>query len=87
MNGEARPAESCEETDRSIGPRPTVPTSFGKLCGPIGIISLGLALYLPGLGWGLPGTVSWSQDTIAGVRTLGAVGDAVAFAAECAQVL
>jgi len=30
-------------------------------------------LYLPGIGWGLPGTVSWSQDTIAGTRTLGAV--------------
>ncbi len=37
------------------------------------LVGLGLALYLPGLKWGLPATVSWSQDTIAGVRTLGAV--------------
>jgi len=38
-----------------------------------GLTLLGLALYTPGLGWGIPATVSWSQDTIAGVRTLGAV--------------
>ncbi|MCH7596124.1 MAG: glycosyltransferase family 39 protein, partial [Planctomycetes bacterium] len=44
-----------------------------KLSGPILIVALGLALYLPGLRWGLPSVVSWSQDTIAGVRTLGAV--------------
>lgn len=37
------------------------------------IVLGGLALYLPGVRWGLPATVSWSQDTIAGVRTLGAV--------------
>lgn len=41
--------------------------------GAVVIVVLGLALYLPGLRWGLPGTKSWSQDTIAGVRTLGAV--------------
>ncbi len=41
--------------------------------GPIVLIILGLALYLPGLRWGVPGNVSWSQDTIAGFRTLGAV--------------
>ena len=41
--------------------------------GPLSVTLLGLGLYLPGLGWGLPTTVSWSQDTIAGVRTLGAV--------------
>ncbi len=33
---------------------------------------LGALLYAPGLRWGLPATESWSQDTIAGVRTLGA---------------
>lgn len=44
-----------------------------RLSGPILIVALGLALYLPGLRWGLPSVVSWSQDTIAGVRTLGAV--------------
>lgn len=37
------------------------------------IFSLGIALYLPAINWGLPATTSWSQDTIAGVRTLGAV--------------
>lgn len=37
------------------------------------IALLCLGLYLPGINWGLPGLVSWSQDTIAGVRTLGAV--------------
>jgi len=37
------------------------------------IVAVGLALYLPGINWGLPGTVSWSQDTIAGARTLGAM--------------
>lgn len=36
------------------------------------LVVLGVALYLPGLRWGLPATQSWSQDTIAGVRTLGA---------------
>jgi hypothetical protein len=34
------------------------------------LIALGLGLYLPGLNWGLPGTVSWSQDTVAGMRTV-----------------
>lgn len=37
------------------------------------IFSLGIALYLPAINWGLPARTSWSQDTIAGVRTLGAV--------------
>ncbi len=37
------------------------------------IVVLGAILYLPGLNWGLPGVVSWSQDTIAGTRTLGAI--------------
>jgi len=39
------------------------------------IVALGIALYLPGIRWGIPGLVSWSQDTIAGFRTLGAVED------------
>jgi hypothetical protein len=43
-----------------------------RFAGPLIIILLGLALYLPGITWGLPGTTSWSQDTIAGIRTLGA---------------
>lgn len=38
-----------------------------------GLILLGLALYLPAVNWGLPALDSWSQDTIAGRRTLGAV--------------
>jgi len=39
-----------------------------------GLIALfGLVLFLPGIRWGLPAVVSWSQDTIAGVRTLGAM--------------
>jgi len=37
------------------------------------IVGLGLVLYVPGLRWGLPATTSWSQDTIAAARTLGAV--------------
>ncbi|MGB2985920.1 MAG: glycosyltransferase family 39 protein [Phycisphaerae bacterium] len=40
---------------------------------PLVITMVGLILYLPGLTWGLPGTASWSQDTIAGLRTLGVV--------------
>lgn len=36
------------------------------------LVLMGLILYLPGIRWGLPATVSWSQDTIAGMRTLGA---------------
>ena len=38
-----------------------------------GLILLGLSLYLPAVNWGLPALDSWSQDTIAGRRTLGAV--------------
>lgn len=34
---------------------------------------LGAALYVPGLNWGQPALVSWSQDSIAGPRTLGAM--------------
>jgi len=37
------------------------------------LVILCLALYLPGVNWGLPAVTSWSQDTIAGIRTLGAV--------------
>jgi len=40
---------------------------------PLLIVLLSLALYVPGLNWGLPATASWSQDTIAGLRSLGAV--------------
>ncbi|UCE60969.1 MAG: glycosyltransferase family 39 protein [Phycisphaerales bacterium] len=40
---------------------------------PPAVIVFALILYLPGIRWGLPGTISWSQDTIAGLRTLGAV--------------
>ncbi len=34
------------------------------------LIVLGAMLYLPGIQWGLPAVGSWSQDTIAGMRTL-----------------
>jgi hypothetical protein len=44
-------------------------SAHGTAC----IVALGCALYLPGLRWGLPAVASWSQDTVAGVRTLGAV--------------
>lgn len=37
------------------------------------LTAFGAALYVPALNWGLPATVSWSQDTIAGMRTIGAV--------------
>lgn len=39
----------------------------------IALLLLAAALYLPGINWGLPAVSSWSQDTIAGQRTLGAV--------------
>ena len=51
------------------------PSHVYRVLAPFAILVLGLVLYLPGLGWGLPATVSWSQDTIAGGRTLGAVED------------
>jgi len=37
------------------------------------IIGVGLVMYVPGIDWGLPGTVSWSQDSIGAMRTIGAV--------------
>lgn len=40
---------------------------------PLVIILIGLTLYLPGVNWGLPAVSSWSQDSIGGMRTLGAV--------------
>jgi len=39
------------------------------------ITAFGLVLFLPGLKWGLPGTSDWSQDSIAGMRTIGAVAE------------
>jgi len=44
-----------------------------RFAAPLAITTLGLALYLPGITWGLPGTTSWSQDTIAAYRAIGAV--------------
>lgn len=41
----------------------------------LALIILGLGLYVPGLSWGLPALVSWSQDSIAAFRTLGAVAE------------
>ena len=38
---------------------------------PLVIALVGLSLFVPGLNWGLPSAASWSQDTIAGVRTIG----------------
>ncbi len=37
------------------------------------IVGVGLLLYVPGINWGLPGIVSWSQDSIGATRTTGAV--------------
>lgn len=37
------------------------------------LVSACLILYLPGVRWGLPAVHSWSQDSIGGLRTLGAV--------------
>lgn len=62
---------SLDRTSRPTG-RAT-DRNMRRLVAPFLIVVLGLALYLPGLGWGLPGTGSWSQDTVAGMRTLGAV--------------
>lgn len=44
-----------------------------KLRAPALLVLLGLVLYVPGINWGLPAVVSWSQDSVAGARTLGAV--------------
>jgi len=46
-----------------------------RLIVPLLLIILGFGLYMPGLSWGLPTTVSWSQDNIAGFRALGPVAD------------
>ncbi|MBI4716481.1 MAG: glycosyltransferase family 39 protein [Planctomycetes bacterium] len=46
-----------------------------RVLAPAVVVITSLALYAPGLGWGLPALVSWSQDSIADVRTLGAVAD------------
>ncbi|MHC5111261.1 MAG: ArnT family glycosyltransferase [Planctomycetota bacterium] len=47
--------------------------SDGTIKGALAVIVIGLALYLPGINWGLPGQTSWSQDSIAGMRSIGAV--------------
>jgi len=43
---------------------------LAALVTPLGLVAIGLSLYVPGMQWGLPATVSWSQDTIAGLRTI-----------------
>ncbi len=40
---------------------------------PVILVVLCVVLFMPGVRWGLPGTVSWSQDTIAGLRTVSSV--------------
>jgi hypothetical protein len=74
MTDEPMSLESPEipAPEGGAGDRVTNP-GLRRLLAPLVIVLLGLVLYLPGLRWGLPGTVSWSQDTIAGPRTLGAV--------------
>lgn len=57
---------------RQFGPSATRARLRPQLAA-VGVIVWGLALCLPGINWGLPATTSWSQDTIAGIRTLGAV--------------
>jgi hypothetical protein len=65
------PHEPCPPVGQEIhpaarpGPRPALAIAVLAL--------ISLALYVPGLRWGLPAMTSWSQDTIAGIRTLGAV--------------
>lgn len=44
-----------------------------RMLGPALMVLLGCAMYLPAINWGLPATVSWSQDTIATPRRMGAV--------------
>lgn len=52
---------------RGEGKRHTRRSSFvGSTAGRLAIVGLGLALYLPGIRWGMPALYSWSQDTIAG---------------------
>lgn len=61
-------ARLIRRTTKTVEPPPR---SLASLVTPLGLIAIGLALYIPGIQWGLPGTVSWSQDTIAGSRTIG----------------
>jgi hypothetical protein len=62
------------EEQHSLGAEgPKARTRARRIVPPLILILLGLCLYLPGLGWGLPNTDSWSQDTIAGMRTLGVI--------------
>lgn len=69
-----RPATDARSANRGLGTQAVERTS-GTIArfGPLWIALLGLCLYLPGVGWGLPANSSWSQDTIAAFRTLGAV--------------
>lgn len=48
------------------GRRPRRSSLVGSTAGRLAIVGLGLALYLPGIRWGMPALYSWSQDTIAG---------------------
>ena len=59
-----------DEVAGDIDPRRLAPRWTSALA-LLAIVALGLALYLPGVWWGLPATTSWSQDTIAGMRTIG----------------
>jgi hypothetical protein len=45
--------------------------SMPRWAPPLIIACVGLSLYLPGINWGLPSAESWSQDTIAGRRSIG----------------
>ncbi|MGB0717314.1 MAG: hypothetical protein ACPGXK_15660, partial [Phycisphaerae bacterium] len=46
---------------------------MGLLAGPAFVVLASLLFCLPGMRWGLPSVTSWSQDTIAGMRTIGHV--------------
>ncbi len=56
--------------ETSADPQPSR-HSLPRWVPPLVIALVGLSLFVPGLNWGLPSAASWSQDTIAGVRTIG----------------
>lgn len=68
-------------TSAQLSTRPvaTAPASVGRrterIVDVLILIALGLVCYVPGIRWGLPSVESWSQDSISGVRTLGAVAE------------
>ncbi len=74
MSDEVRTRQSSNNgSSKGASSRLADTVNLRRFAAPLAIVILGLALYLPGITWGLPGTSSWSQDTIAAYRAIGAV--------------